>query len=157
MVNVALSISKVHRSCPTFCILAALSEDSTTAALAPYVGGATSLISSPPSIGDFTPAVQFIEATFVCSGGGHPVFFAVDLVILTTEVLEESGRPTWPATDFAFWADPTLPWPPCYVAGPCDSYSIGGTRYGSSSGGLRIWGCRSISPCPFRHLPRQSE
>ena len=70
-------LSKVHRSCPTFCIctVGALSEDSTTASLAPYVGGATSSISSSPSIGDFTQGegdgsmedpVQCIEAAFVC-------------------------------------------------------------------------------------------
>ena len=91
-----------------FGTVGALSEDSTTASLAPYVDGATYLLPllaisrRAEGDGSMEGPVQFIEAAFVCSGGGHPVFFAVDLAILTTEVLEESGSPTWPATDFSF-------------------------------------------------------
>ena len=81
------------------------------ASLAPYVGGLLlrshllpllSISRSAEGVGSMEDPVQCIEAAFVCSGRGHAVFFAVDLAILTAEVLEESGSPTWPATDFSF-------------------------------------------------------
>ena len=75
------------------------------------------------------------ESVFVCSGGGQPAFSALDLVIFTTQVMEQSGRPTWGTTDFSFLQmgmspddERPVPWPPCYFAGPCDCSSVGGRR-----------------------------